>query len=38
MIFCSSKGQEMKSEGFGLWSSVSLKLEQVQEVGEGNGK
>ncbi|XP_051721834.1 uncharacterized protein LOC127497425 isoform X2 [Ctenopharyngodon idella] len=30
------KGQEMKSEGFGLWSSVSLKLEQVQEVGEGN--
>ncbi|KAK7157392.1 hypothetical protein R3I93_008773 [Phoxinus phoxinus] len=26
----------MKSEGFGPWSSVSLKLEQVQEDGDGN--
>ncbi|ROL49885.1 Cornifin-B [Anabarilius grahami] len=36
VIFCSSKGQEMKSESFGPWSSVSLKLEQVQEDGDGN--
>ncbi|XP_067249109.1 uncharacterized protein [Chanodichthys erythropterus] len=30
------KGQEMKSEGFGPWSSVLLKLEQVQEDCDGN--
>lgn len=37
VIFCSSKGQEMKSDGFGPWSSVSLKLQQVQEDGDGDG-
>ncbi|XP_048009675.1 uncharacterized protein LOC125243875 [Megalobrama amblycephala] len=30
------KGQEMKSECFGPWSSVLLKLEQVQEDCDGN--
>ncbi|XP_077065225.1 uncharacterized protein LOC143716740 isoform X4 [Siphateles boraxobius] len=35
-ILSDRKGQEMKSEGFGPWSSVSPKLEQVQEDGDGN--
>ncbi|XP_039550416.1 uncharacterized protein LOC120495081 isoform X4 [Pimephales promelas] len=30
------KEQEIKSEGFGPWSSVSLKLEQAQEDSDGN--
>ncbi|XDV39899.1 hypothetical protein PO909_009075 [Leuciscus waleckii] len=36
IILSDRKGQEMKSDGFGPWSSVSLKLQQVQEDADGN--